>query len=229
MVSKILIVVLRSIAAYLLLFVLGRFIGRKMISNITFFDFLVGVTLGSLAVRLAIDSENSFFMGAISAVVITLLALATDMIILKSIRLRTLLEGEPILLVLDGKMLDTNLKKARVSVNKLSMMLRSKDMFNISDVELAVIENNGEFSVLPKAAKQPATAGDLNIAKPAAKMPVDIIIDGRLLTKNLKTSGYDEQWLNTQLSLQNMQVRGVFYAGLDTSGNLYVCPRGIYK
>jgi uncharacterized membrane protein YcaP (DUF421 family) len=226
MALKILIVVLRSIGAYLLLFILGRFIGRKMISNITFFDFLVGVTLGSLAVRLAIDSENSFLMGAISAVVITLLALLTDIFILKSIRIRSLLEGEPIVLVLDGRMLDANLKKARVSVNKLSMMLRSKSMFNISDVGLAVIESNGELSVLPNSSKQPATAGDLNIARPAAKMPVDIIIDGRVLTKNLKNAGYDEQWLNGQLNLRNVQVSGVFYAGLETSGNFYVCPRG---
>jgi uncharacterized membrane protein YcaP (DUF421 family) len=226
MAFKILIVVLRSIGAYLLLFILGRFIGRKMISNITFFDFLVGVTLGSLAVRLAIDSENSFLMGAISAVVITLLALLTDIFILKSIRIRSLLEGEPIVLVLDGRMLDANLKKARVSVNKLSMMLRSKSMFNISDVGLAVIESNGELSVLPNSSKQPATAGDLNIARPAAKMPVDIIIDGRVLTKNLKNAGYDEQWLNGQLNLRNVQVSGVFYAGLETSGNFYVCPRG---
>ncbi len=226
MAIKILVVVLRSIAAYVLMLVFCRFMGRKIISNITFFGFVVGVSLGSFTVHLAMDSDTSFLLCLISVAVIITLALTTDFAIIKSVRLQILIEGEPILLILDGKAIDVNLKKARVNLSKLTMMLRSKNMFNISDVQLAVFESNGELSVLPKPSKEFVTTGDMNIVKQAANMPVDIIIDGHVLTKNLENTGLDMSWLNNQLNLQNVRVKMVLYAGLDTSGNLYVCPRG---
>lgn len=106
------------------------------------------------------------------------------------------------------------------------MLLRENNLFNLFDVQLAIIESDGKLTVMPVPAKEPATAGDLNVQKPAAKMPVDLIIDGHILKHNLEKFGVSETWLEGQLSMRKAAVEEVFYAGLDTSGNLYISERG---
>ena len=192
-------VIFRSVLTYIILLVLGRKIGRKLISRITFFDFIVGVLLGSIAVRVALGSQESPFLAAISIIVITILTIITDYINIKSIDFRKLVDGEPIILVSNGKMLDYNFKKARVTINELMMQLREKDIFNVDDVALAIIETDGKLTVLPKANKQPITTGDLNISANYNGLMSDIIIDGKIIYDNLKRTNYDEQWVNSRL------------------------------
>lgn len=216
-------VVARSIATYVILLVLGRIIGRKLISRITFFDFIVGVTLGSIAVRIALGSQESPIFAAVSAIIITVLVVITDYLNINSISLRKVVDGEPIILISNGELLDYNLKKAKITINKLMMQLREKDIFKFDDVELAIIENDGELTVLPKTAKQPVTAGDLNISTPNNGLLMDIIIDGKLIDKNLKASHYNENWILEQLKKHNISdIDEVFYAGLNAAGVLYV-------
>ncbi|GIM27995.1 DUF421 domain-containing protein [Clostridium polyendosporum] len=219
-------IILRSISSYIILLILGRLIGRKLISRITFFDFLVGVTIGSVAVRMALGSEDSLFLAIISAAIITILVIITDYLHIKSFKFRKLIGGEPIILIKNGNILDYNLKKSKVTINDLIMQLREKDIFNIGDVEFAVMEIDGELSVLPKPNKQPITTGDLNILRTYKGLTSDVIIDGKIIYDNLKYTNYDEYWLRKQLKTHNIKdVKDVFYAGLDTSGNLYVSPK----
>lgn len=224
--SKTIEIIIRSITSYIILLILGRLIGRKLISRITFFDFLVGVTLGSVAVRIALGSEDSLFLTIVSAVIITILVVVTDYSHIKSFKFRKLVDGEEILLIKNGKILDYNLKKARISINDLIMQLREKDIFNVEDVEFAVMESDGRLSVLPKPNKQPITTGDLNIPTTYKGLTSDVVIDGEIIYDNLKCTNYDEQWLIKQLKTHNIKyVKDVFYAGLDSAGNLYVSPK----
>jgi len=162
--QRIIEIVFRSVSTYIILLVLGRVVGRKLISRITFSDFIVGITLGSIAVRIALGSEESPFLATISAIVITVLVVITDYLDIKSINFRKLVDGEAIILISNGKLIDYNLKKVRITINKLMMQLREKDIFNVDDVAIAAIESDGELTVLPKANKQPITTGDLNIS-----------------------------------------------------------------
>lgn len=224
--SKTMEIIMRSITSYIILLILGRLIGRKLISRITFFDFLVGVTLGSVAVRMALGSEDSLFLAIVSAGIITILVVVTDYLHIKSFKFRKLVDGEEILLIKDGKILDYNLRKARITINDLIMQLREKDIFNVEDVEFAVMESDGELSVLPKPNKQAITTGDLNISTTYKGLTSNIIIDGEIIHDNLKRTNYDEQWLIKQLKTHNIKyVKDVFYAGLDSAGNLYVSPK----
>lgn len=220
--QKIIEIIIRSTSAYITLLVLGRLIGRKLISKITFFDFLVGVTIGSLAVRMALGSEDSLLLATISAIVITILVLITDYLNIKSFNFRNLVDGKPVILISNGKILDYNLKKVRITINKLMMQLREKDIFNAEDVEFAIIESDGEISIIPKSNKQPITTGDLNMSTNYKGLTNDIIIDGKIMYDNLKCTNYDEQWVKRQLKSHNINnVQDVFYAGVDTSGNFY--------
>ena len=219
-------VVFRSIFTYIILLVLGRIIGRKLISKITFFDFIVGITLGSISVRIALGSQESPFLATISAIVITILVVIRDYLDIKSINFRKLVDGEPIILISNGKLLDYNLKKVKITINKLMMQLREKDVFNIDDVALAAVESDGELTVLLKVNKQPITTGDLNISTNYNGLTRDIIIDGKIMYNNLKCTNHDEQWLREQLKTHNVcNVEEVFYAGLNAAGILYVSTK----
>lgn len=226
MTTKIIEVVIRTIFTYIILLILGRIIGRKLISRITFFDFIVGITLGSIAVRIALGSEESPLLAAISAVVVTILVVITDYLDIGSINFRKLVDGEPIILISHGKLLDYNFKKAKITIDKLMMQLREKDIFNIDDVELAIIESDGELTVLQKVNKQPITTGDLNISTNYTGLTSDIIIDGKIMYDNLKSTNHDEKWVKDQLKIHNINdVEEVFYAGLNAAGTLYISTK----
>lgn len=223
MIQKVVFTILRSIVAYLVVLFLSRLIGRKMISRITFPDFVIGVTLGSLAVRISLGDENSVWLAILSAVVITSLVLATDLLNIKSFLFRKIEEGEPVVLIQKGELLDRNMAKTKISVSKLLTLLRQKDVFYIEDVDYAVIENDGQLSVLLKPDRLPVAAGELNLPKPGTALPVDVIVDGKLLLKNLKASRHDEAWLQQQL--QNRGIHSpeqVFYASVNRSDGLYI-------
>ena len=225
MIQRILITVGRSAAAYVVLLVFGRMIGRKIISRITFFDFLIGVTLGSMAVRMSLGNETSLPLMILSAAVITLMALLTDRLNRKSFLFRRIEEGEPVILIRKGKLLSRNLSKAKISISKLLMLLRQKDVFNIGDVDYAIFENDGYLSVLLKPEKLTASAGELKISKPENQLSVDLIVDGKILTENLADSGHTREWLLQQLQSQGIgRPEQVFYASLNQKNELYVAP-----
>jgi uncharacterized membrane protein YcaP (DUF421 family) len=215
-----------TIIAYFVTLILSRLLGRKLISQMTFFDFVVGVILGSAAVNASTVQQNSSLSGFIILIVITLLTLLIDFTHIKSILLRKTIESEPVTVIENGKIVDGNMKKIRLTTEELMMLLREKNTFNIADVEFAVMEIDGKLSVQPKSQKQPLTPSDLNIPTPYKGLTRDLIIDGKILQNNLNYIDLNEQWLMEQIKGYGIQdVKDVFYAGLDTSGNLYVSKK----
>lgn len=223
MAYKIIFTIIRSAVAYIVILILARLIGRKLISRITFFDFVVGVTLGSLAVHISLGNETSEAAEIVSAVTITLLVLLTDLLNNKSYLFRKIEEGKPIVLIRKGEFLEHNMAKAKISITKLLMLLRQKDIFDVESVNYAIIENDGQLSVLLKAEKMPVSTYELNIKKPENDLPIDIIIDGKLLSDNLNASKYNENWLKSQLQLHGVEDIGqVFYASINKPGHLFI-------
>lgn len=226
MIREIIGAILRGIVAYTILLILARIIGRKLISRITFYDFMVGVTIGSIGARISLGSHESPFLASISAIIITILVVITDYLDIKNINFRKLVDGEPVILVSNGKLLDYNFKKVSITINKLMALLREKDIFNLDDVALAAIENDGELTVLPKPNKQPVTTGDLNIKTKYNGLMVDMIIDGKIMYSNLESTNYDEKWLRQQLKIHKISnVEDVFYAGLNAAGTLCISKK----
>lgn len=225
MAQKIMITVIKSIISYIILLVLGRLMGRKIISRITFFDFLVGVTLGSLAVRMSLGNESSLLMTIISGIVITSMALITDMLNIKSFIFRKIEEGEPVILIEKGKLLYESLSRAKISISKLLMLLRQKDIFDIEDVDYAIFETDGCLTVLLKPEKLPTNAGDMKILKPENKLSVDVIVDGKVILGNLISNGFTQDRLLQELLKQGIASPDqVFYASINKTGKLYMIP-----
>jgi uncharacterized membrane protein YcaP (DUF421 family) len=226
MLNNILNTIARAAAIYVLALFLTRLMGRKLISQMTFFDFIVGVSIGSLAANAMIGSGRTPSSTVSALIVISFLDIAASYLHIKSFKGRKLIDSEPVTLVDNGTIVEDNMRKIRLTVNELMMMLREKNAFNLADVEFAIMETDGQMSVLPKADKKPLTPSHMNIKTTSTGLTRDLIIDGNLMTENLKAAGLDENWLNSQLKTQNIKhISEVFYAGMDNSKNLYISKK----
>src|SRR5690554_5022433 len=151
---------------YLTALVLTRLAGRKLVSQMTFFDFVVGVIMGSAAVNAAVQQQNTSLSGFVILTVIFLLTMIVDFVHLKSIRIRKTIASEPVAVVENGRIADKNMRKIRLSIEELMMKLREKNVFNVADVEFAIMEVDGKLSVQKKSQKQPMTPSDIGISTP---------------------------------------------------------------
>ena len=218
--------ILRSIAVYALALLLARLIGRKLISQMTFFDFVVGVSMGSMVANAMIGSGGSPSSAITALVMVSVLTIAVSYTHIKSFRARKLINSEPITLVDNGTIVEENMKNIRLTIDELMMKLREKNAFSLADVEFAIMETDGQVSVLPRADKKPITPAQMNVKVTSTGLTRDIIIDGVLMKENLNGTGLDKNWIDSQLKKQNIKdISEVFYAGLDGNKNLYVSKR----
>jgi uncharacterized membrane protein YcaP (DUF421 family) len=213
----------RSILSFLLLFTLARVLGKKQISQLTFFDYVVGIVIGDMAASIAIETDMKFMNGFIGLVVYTLLSLILAYGAIKSFKFRDLVESSPAILVKNGRIMEKNLFKSKMTFDDLLNGLREKDAFKLSEVELAMLETNGQISVLKKPEYQSLTPKDIGLNKEEESVPSLIIIDGTLLENRLKYLGYTKQWVLDEIKNQGAnKFEDVFLAQIDSSGNLFI-------
>ena len=205
--------------------------GRKLISEMTFFNFVTGVTLGTLSASLIIGTKYTSTEVVIALITLTVLTIVSGLITLKNNKLRKLIDSEPVTMIANGKILTENMKRTRINLSQLQMLLRKKNAFNIADVEFALMETDGKLSVLLKSQEQPLTASELNIATSYKGLTADLIIDGEIQAENLERVNLNESWLREQLQIKGIdKINDIFYAGLDTTGNLYISIQNqVYK
>jgi uncharacterized membrane protein YcaP (DUF421 family) len=216
-------IIFRNLIAVGILFLVTLVIGKKLISQLNFFDFIVGITIGSIAAALSVDKTITYSHGIISLLIWGLIPLVVAKIALADIRARRSLDGVPTLLVQNGKILEDNLKKEKYHVNDLLEELRLKGVFNIADLNFAILETSGQISVQLKPEKQPVTVSDLNLSATHQGLCANLIIDGRILYQHLKLVNRDETWLREELKKQNIEDVGqVLLASMDGNGNLYI-------
>lgn len=215
-----------TVLAYFLTLFLTRILGRKLISQMTFFDFVVGVVIGSAVVNAATVPQNQSLSGFITLIGVSMLTLIIDFAHIKSFFIQKLFGSEPVVVIENGKINNENMEKIRLTIEELMMKLRQKNAFTISNVEYAIMEIDGNLSVQLKSQKQPLTPSDMNLPTSYKGLTRDLIIDGNVMKDNLQYVNLNEQWLKDQIKGYGIQkITDVFYAGLDTAGNLYVSKR----
>ena len=220
------ITIIKCILIYILALILSKFIGIKIISQMNFFDFIMGVSVGSMIAKIVIDKDHVVFSGIITLIIFTLLTAATSYLNLKSYIGRKIINAKTKIVVENGRIIDKNLKSLRITINELMMKLREKDVFNLEDVQYAVMESNGQLSVLIKEDKKPVTPYDMNLKVKGSSLINDIIIDGKIINKNLKIAGIDEKWLINELKKKNIsKVEDIFYAGIDKNKRIIISKR----
>lgn len=217
---------IKTLIAYSLLLILTRMMGRKMVAQVTFFDFVVAIIIGSVVANISVNQDMPVVSGFTVLVVLSALTVCIQFLLMKSLLLRKLIDFGSIIVIENGKIISENLKTTRLRLDNMLMLLREKDAFSISDVEYAVLETDGKLSVLKKSQKQPVTPSDLNIPTMYTGLTKDLIMDGKVMEENLKGANLDKGWLLQKIQAQNYHsIEDVFYAGLDTSGNLYISSR----
>lgn len=214
-------IVYTSVGSVIALFILTKVMGNKQMSQLSMFDYITGITIGSIAAEMATALEE-FEQPLIAMVVFALLSILISYANYKSIWLRRILTGKALILFENGKLYEANLKKARIDVNEFLTQCRNKGYFNIANLQSAILESNGKISFLPLATQRPVTPSDLNLTPPDDKPVINVIIDGHIMQNNLKFTGKNEKWLNKQLQAQGMQISDVFLATCDNNNHLSV-------
>ncbi len=218
-----LIVVVRTLILYVVVIIALRLMGKREIGQLQPFELVVILMISELA---AVPSENvgvPLLSGIIPILVLLSASMTFAYVSLKSERARDIICGKPSILIDRGKISEKELKRNCYNISDLLEELRLNNIPNIADVEFAILENNGQISVFPKAHKRPTIPEDFQITPPYEGLPLTIIMDGKLKKNYLDQSKKDIHWLNTQLNTQGIQrIEDVLIASLDSSGNLYV-------
>ncbi|MDT8718959.1 DUF421 domain-containing protein [Clostridium sp. 19966] len=221
-----LVILYRSTISYFVLLFFTRIMGKKQMSQLTYFDYIVGITTGSIAVAASLGKDINITEGLFSIIIWSILNILISVVTLKNIKLRLWIDSEPLLIIDKGKVLYKNMKKARYNIGDLLMQLRNKDIFYITDVEAAVLEPDGKLSVLKKAEKASITVEDMNIKKPKAGMMIDIILDGNILYNHLSQIEKNEAWIINQLKTKNIyNLKAVAYMGMQADEQLYIVTK----
>ncbi|MFD9627506.1 DUF421 domain-containing protein [Peribacillus muralis] len=215
-------IVLRSLFFLIVLFLITKVLGKKQLSQLSFFEYVTGITIGNVGAELATKVEGNIIHGVLSILVFALAPFLAGAISLKSKTFRDLVEGKASVFIKDGKVMEDNLKKEKYTIDELLALLRKKDVFDVSEVEFALLEANGDFSVMLKKQNQPLTPKDLNIRVAAVKEPQTIIMDGLILDEPLSTIGLNRNWLHTELDKLGVLLENVFLAQANSNGQLTV-------
>ncbi|GAB6257712.1 DUF421 domain-containing protein [Peribacillus sp. N1] len=215
-------IVLRSFFFLIVLFLITKVLGKKQLSQLSFFEYVTGITIGNVGAELATKVEGNIIHGVLSILVFAIAPFIAGLISLKSKTFRDLVEGKASVFIKDGKVMEDNLKKEKYTIDELLGLLRKKDVFDISEVEFALLEANGDFSVMLKKQNQPITAKDLNLSVAAVKEPQTIIMDGSILDEPLSTIGLNRNWLHTELDKLGVLLENVFLGQANSNGELTV-------
>lgn len=220
--NSIWIVALRSVIAVIVLFIISRLTGPRQISQLTFYDYIVGISIGSIA-AMAVEKSISIIDMAVSMIVFGGFAIAFAYSTSKSMFLRKAFSGKPSIMIYNGKIIESALKKNNFDINDLVLNCRNKGYFNLEEIAFAILESNGQLSIMPKSQNAPLTPKDMAIPTEQSALEYNLIIDGVILEKNLKSYGKDEQWINAQLKSQGVKsARQVLLATGDNNNNLRI-------
>ena len=212
----------RSIMAAITLLILARALGKKQISQLSFFEYALGITIGSIAATMSTDLSNRALPEFVGLLTWVGLALILEFVAIKNRKLGKIIDGEPVMLVENGKLMEDRLGVVRYRFSDLIEQLREKNVFNLSDVEFAVLETDGSLSVLKKSQVQPITPQDLNISTSYEGLEVELIEEGQIIKQNLKQINKDEKWLFTELKQRGIKLSQVVYGALDTNNRLFL-------
>ncbi len=217
------VVVVRSLIAFFTLLIFTRILGKQQVGQLTAFEYILGITVGSIAASLSIDLSIKPFPIWIGIGIWVLLAYILQIISIKNRLVAKIIDDQPTIVIQNGKILEENLKKTRYRYDELMSQLRDKDIFDITQVEFALIEANGKITVLKKAEYQPVTPKDMGITVSPLKLMIEIIQDGKWLEQNIIEQFLDKEKIKLQLQAQGVnEIKEINYAAILPNGQIYV-------
>lgn len=211
-------VLLTSFLSVASLFIIAKVMGHKQMSQLDFFDYISGITIGSIAAELATELEEPL-KPLIAIAVYGVAAILLTKITSLFPKTRKYINGTPTILMNNGKLYRANMKKAKLDLSEFMVMCRQQGYFNLSDIQTAVFEFNGKLSILPVSKKRPANPEDLNLSPMPEYIQTEVVMDGRILEENLKRMGLEEKWLQKQLTSQGYKNAKEIFLGVCNENN----------
>lgn len=221
--NDILKIIILSSVSELFLFVLTKLMGNKEISQLSMFDYVIGITIGSIAAEMATALESDYKQPLVAMAVYAFVSIMISIACMKYQKVRRFIYGNSLILLDNGKLYRKNFKTAKMDLNEFLVQCRSNGYFNLSDIKTAILEPNGKISFLPKSSNRPTTPSDFDLTPDPASIDVNVIIDGRIIYENLKNTGHDQMWLQKEIVSQGFEnINQIFLATLDKQNNLSI-------
>lgn len=224
---EILQVLITSAVSLAILFLLTKLMGNKQVSQLSMFDYIIGISIGSIAAEMATELENPENPLA-AMIVYGVIAFLVSVISQRSVKVRKVMSGRPLVIMDNGIIYRENLKKARIDLSDFLTQCRTSGYFDLNQIQTAVMEYNGAISFLPVSKYRPATPSDMDLQPEQEYLQITVIMDGHINKSNLKLSGNNEVWLTKQLHLQGYNnPSDVLLALCDNNNKLTVFPMDV--
>lgn len=215
-------VMVLSLGSILVLFVLTKIMGYRQISEMSFFDYIIGISIGSIAAEMATNVDLEWWKGVLAMTIYGGVGFLLSFVTQKSIRARKFISGQPIVLMENGKIIKKNLNKARLEINDLLTSARGNGYFNLADIDFAIMETTGKISFAPVSGKRQLNPQDFNFTPQKEGLYINVIVDGKIMEEDLKKSGMTLNELKRQLKSQGKKPQDIILATVDINKSLTI-------
>ena len=212
-------VVLASLFSAAILFVIAKIIGHKQVAQLEFFDYITGITIGSIAAELATTLDKPWWKPTMSMIVFGIITVILSVLTRRLPRSRKFINGTPTIVLNDGKLYRKNMKKAKLELSEFLLLCRQEGYFNLDDIQTAVYEYNGKLSILPVSTKRPLTPEDMKLSPLHEHIGTEVIMDGRIIGSNLRRRDLSVAWLQKELKSQGYQSAKQIFLGICGKNN----------
>ena len=220
-------VILRASISLITLFLVTKLLGKKQVSQLSLFDYVIGISIGNFAAEMTINLESEYLHGTVAVIFFGLVAYLVSIVTMKSIHLRRFFMGRPTILIQDGKLLMEGLKKVKFDVNDLLEECRINGYFDISQISYGIMETSGKLSILEKSEYQTPTLKDLNLKSKKECLLANVIIDGKIMRDACRNIGIEEQEIMKKLKSKGKKIENVLLATLDNEKELKVYEKNV--
>lgn len=216
-------VTVRSLLSLITLFFVTKLIGKKQVSELSLFDYVIGITIGNFAAEMTINLDSQEVNGILAVIIFGLVAYIVSKLTMKSIKIRRFFIGVPTMIIQNGKILYEPMKKMKMDINDLLEQCRMSGYFDVSEIEYAILEASGDLSILPKAEYRPLNPCDMNLKVKKSGLCANIVIDGKIMYKNLENVYKDTKWLMKELKIRGYKdLKNILLVTLDSEGKITV-------
>ncbi len=226
--KEIILIGYRTLLILVILFLLAKLMGKKQVSQLNLFDYIIGITMGSIAADISLDIEKDLWAGTFSLAIYAVSSYVISVCSMKSIAIRRLFCGVPTLIMEKGKIIESGLRKGKIDINDLQEEARSQGYFKLEDIDYAVMESTGRVSFLLKTDLEPVTKKDMKIKSKDQGLVANIVIDGNFMENNIRAMNKDISWVEKQLKvLGYSDLEKILLATLDNNEKIVVYEKNV--
>lgn len=226
--NELLFIIFRTILVLVILFFLTKCMGKKQVGQMNIYDYLIGITIGSIAADISLDIEKDLVAGIASLVIFGISSVLVTFLTLRSINFRRIFTGIPTILIENGNIIENNLRREGIDINDLQEEARQNGYFDLDKVSYAILETSGKISFMPKSGEEVVTRNDMKIKVNPSSLCANIIIDGQLLENNLSNMYKDKSWLDKELKKRGYKdYSNILLLTLDNRGNIVIYNKNI--